>query len=211
MFEVRTKDPLVPLAVVVDLMLVIVAGLVVFFAATAGFSRFSFFGIGNPDVCVENVRTLGSAVGHTAASVTGLKADSSASLYSVTLCDSKPGFGGEVLAGLANAPSTLVLIGFLIYLRGSISTARRSGLFTRELARRIQLLGVLLIGGIAVASGIEYLAGVALLRSMVSGTSWLDGPVDLSLVGIVAGFGIVTVGLILDRAVILQDDADATI
>lgn len=210
MLDLRSKDPLSPLAVVVDLFLVVLSSLLLFFAVTAGFTRFSFFGIGNPDVCLENVRGLGSLVSHTA-SVTGLRSDANASLYSVTVCNTKPGFTGEVLAGLSNAPATLVLLGFLIYLRRSISVARRAGLFTHELARRIQLLGGTLIIGIVVAAGIQYVAGAALLRTMVSGASWLDGRVELSVTGLVAGFGLLTVGLILQRAVALQEDADSTI
>lgn len=210
------KDPFAPLEGVVSFLLTLLVGMCLIF----GFSMFysngvSVLGMGAREVCVDSANAFSSAYDDELSKFEkedlGYKAHTSSSTSEITICNTKPGVKEQALSGLSIAPTTLVFVGFLVLTRRSIKYARSSGPFSAPTARRVQQLGRYLLIGLVVAAVIEWIAKGLLLSTMIEGKGWASGPTHLSVPSIIGALGIVTVGRILQRAVELQDEADATV
>lgn len=209
------KDPLAPLEGIVGVLLAFLVGLVLVFGVAMTFTDGgSMLGVGDTEVCVDNASIpMISDDGPSSSDreILGFKAHTESRPGETTVCNTAPGVKEQVLSALSVAPTFLMFLGFLFLTNRSIKRARAEGLFTTATARRVQWLGRYLLVGLLVAAVIEWLAKGLLLSTMVEGKGWADGPAYVSIASVIGALGIVTVGRILQRAVELQDEADATI
>jgi hypothetical protein len=213
-----SRDPLAPIDTAVSVLSWLVGGLlalgVVFGVAAALGGSFSVFGFGDTEVCTTGEPgpvTFRNDVPQTA--VVGLKDGARWFPAEMLICKSDPGVGLRLAASLMGAPTQLLFIGFLILTRGLIKQARRTGMFTPQVATRTGRLGWYILLGSIIAAAIEALAGGIVLQAAVDGEVWLGGIFDLhtSWSALLVGIGLITIGRVLGQAALLQADVDATI
>jgi hypothetical protein len=210
-----SRDPLAPLEFVTGFFTALLAGTILLVVASAVFGwGGSTLGMGEDSVCVTtDLRTFGLTEDpyDDVRKDEGVHRHVSVSPDGARLCDQSPGFREQALSGLTQAPSTVVFFGFVLLTRSIIRYARQHGLFSQELARRITLLGWLLLAGLMLAGVLKWFAEGLLLSSMVDSMSWTDGSISVSVPAVIGALGIVSVGRIMSHAATLQADADATI
>lgn len=129
------------------------------------------------------------------------------------VCISDPTFWQKAASALVPVGGLIFTVGGLLLIRRVIRSGRRSGPFTLDVASRTRQLGWFMMAMSVVwpfvgAAG----AGVVVEAAVRDGewTSTLMRP-DGSLGLVVVSLGILTVARVLRRAVILQEEVDATI
>lgn len=129
----------------------------------------------------------------------------------IEVCQENPSTMQTVLNNVSEGPTALVFIGFLVLTRQTIKYARRHGLFSHNLAMRIERLGWLLLIGLIGAATIEWLADGLLKHSMVSTMSWRSGSFSISIAGIIGAYGIISIGRVMSRAATMHSDLEGTV
>lgn len=131
----------------------------------------------------------------------------------VTICDTHPSLGLRLVSSVPGALQLSFLIGFLLLTRRLISHARRHGLFTAAVARRVGLTGAFVLGGSLFIAIVRSIADGAVLHHAQRGEEWgwVFANFSLSVPTLIAGFGILTFGRVLQIAVEMQHEIDATI
>lgn len=207
-------DALTPLDTITQALLTVVVLFLVVFSAGVVLSGWTMFEVNGPSICVDAGFTLdhGSDGKPDAADreLLGLADGTTVLPGDSTVCQDHPSAVQRFLVGLKNIPTFAVFCGFLVLARRLIATARREGLFNRALARHVERLGWLLVGGLVLASTTEWLADGA-LRSTMYDASWASGAFDISIAGLIGGYGIVSIGRVMARAADLQDDVEGTV
>lgn len=213
----RSTDPLAPIEFVVTCVSALIALL---FAATLAFTAFgsgSLLGLGEPDACVQvdaDSVPFGEGDGPGGFQVVGLRPEATSLPADLRICRENPGVGLEVAAAADDGAATFaLLVGCLVVLRLLIRSARRHGLFAREVAARTQLLGWFLLLGALGKAAIEAVGRGIVTASAVDHTSWTDGlsRIEMPWTLLIVGTGVLTFGRVLRQAVELQDEVDATI
>lgn len=212
--QTHVRDALSPLDAITRL---VATFLLVVFALVGVAAIFSdgitLFGVNGPEICVEGDGSLGASsdLDSTDWEVFGLRDDVRAYPSRTTLCDPSPALADRALAGLSVIPTFVVFVGFLVLTQRTIKYARRYGLFSMSLAKRIERLGWLLVIGLVGAASIQWLASGLLLNHLLPRESWTRGSFSISVAGVIGAYGIISVGRVMARAASLQEDADATI
>jgi hypothetical protein len=211
----RVRDPLGPLDLVTSFFAAMLALAIATTVVAAMFgSGVSTLGIGDDSVCVTtDLSTFGlteDPYGDVRQDE-GIRRGVTINADGANLCDPNPGLREKVLNVLVAAPSTIVFFGFVLLTRRIIKYARRHGLFSGELARRITHLGWLLLGGLLLAGFLKWLGEGLLLASMVDSMSWTAGWFSVSVPALIGSVGVISIGRIMSHAAALQADADATI
>lgn len=212
--QTRRRDPLGPLDTITNVLATV---LVVVFAIGGVAAIFTdgitFFDVNGPTICIDADGSIGASsdLDTMDREFFGLRDDVTTYPSRTTVCDPSPTFADRALEGLSVIPAFAVFVGFLVFTQRTIRYARRHGLFSTSLAKRIERLGWLLVIGLVGAACIEWLASGLLLHRLVSKESWTRGSFSISLVGIIGACGIISVGRVMARAAYLQEDADATI
>ena len=210
-------DPLGPLDFVTSfLATLLIAGLAFGAIGFAVSDGVSVLGIGDSAVCVStDLNTFGlDEPPYDKADIReelGVNRGTVISADAAQLCDPSPAFREQALHGMTEIPSVVVLLGFVLLTRRIIRYARRHGLFSAELARRITNLGWLLLGGLILAGMVESLGRGLLLSGMVDSMSWSSGMFSVSAPALIGAAGVITVGRVMSHAAAPQADADATI
>ncbi|MET0446791.1 MAG: hypothetical protein ABW004_00225 [Aeromicrobium sp.] len=135
----------------------------------------------------------------------GVRAGMTTQSTGTTVCDPDPGGIEIALIGLTTIPSFLIFCVLIFGTQRVIRYAQHHGLFSARLAARIERLGWVLLLGLVGAAVIEWLAGGLLLTRLLTDQSWTRGSFDLSITGIIGAYGLVSIGRVIRRAAILQD------
>jgi hypothetical protein len=206
-------EPLAPLDAVLSMVKIVIVTGFVFFAVAVPFGNVTIFNVGDDDVCVTTRNNFGfdDEMDKFERDTLGLRRGIEVYGESSNFCNTDPHLKDQVLIGLTNGPTSVVFIGFVLLTRRTIRYTRRNGLFSQQLAERIERLGWLLLAGLLGASIIEWLAEGLLIQTMRSTESWASGSFGISVPGIIGAYGLVSIGRIMNRAAALQAEADATI
>src|SRR5262245_5190219 len=217
MAKPRTRDPLAPIDTTVSVLSWLVGGLlvlsVVFGVAAALGGPVSVLGFGNTEVCTTAKPGVVPFGDVSQDAVVGLSDDASWVPDRLLICKSDPSVGLRLAASLMDAPTELLFIGFLILMRALIKQARRSGMFTTQVAARTRHLGWYILLGSLGAAAIEALAAGVVLQAAVRGQDWVDGIFTLhtSWSALLVGIGLITIGRVLRQAALMQDEVNATV
>lgn len=212
------RDPLEPLSFAVLTLGGLVIGIVVVGALLAVFVRgsgASVFGFGDPDVCLDVPQSAFaiSDEGSGGTRVAGLRQGVSQIPDEYLLCKQHASTAEHLLGGGGQIVEFVFFVGFILLCVLLIRTARRRGLFTRDVARILSRLGgYLLVGEVVVGfvvAGLDH----ALLAGMARPG---HGPRFTSLLSwswpvVVAGFGVLTAGRVLAGSAQLQQEIDTLV
>ncbi|GAA3993102.1 hypothetical protein GCM10022247_10470 [Allokutzneria multivorans] len=155
-------NPAEPAAAIVRVLLVLVGVGYAVSILLAVFGIGSFHPFGSDQLCEES-----SGVMQRSLAMDGLRPGTEAHVLEIRFC-AEPVTGEQrVLWGVANHLGTLLNIGLLVFAYRLVSAVRDSGLHTALTARRLRVLGWLLVLGCAAASLIETAARSAFLSSVL--------------------------------------------
>lgn len=209
------KDPLAPIDFVVSVLTTLLVVGLVFTAVSSIFDSGGGFGFGSDVVCADYEAGAmpwgGRGGGH---GVVDLVDDARAYPAGVEVCTAAPTIRDRFYLGLTVWPSLLFTLGFLVGLRLVIRAARREGMFTTGVARRVTMLGWYLLAVPVVVATLEATGNALLLRGLVEGgigwLDWQDG-LRMSWSALIGGFGLITFGRLLQRTVPMREELDATV
>jgi hypothetical protein len=212
--EPKTHDPLGPL----DAITRILAGVLLTFLTLGAVAAIvddnaSVFGMDRQEICIEQNFSLtdDTDMVKEMRDARGIRKGMTVFSNMTNVCDPHPGLTTVLLAGLKQIPTALVFIAFLLLTRRTIKYARRNGLFSPEIADRIERLGWLLLLGLLGAAVIEWLADGFLVKHFLTGSSWSSGSFGISIPGIIGAYGLVSIGRVMNRAAALQTDLEGTV
>lgn len=212
---VRTPDPLGPIDYIVNVLGTLLILFVVVVSVSTALGSGSLLAFGhNQEVCVTAPVNSAVISGHSdAVHLTHVHQSISSRVSQVETCDLHPSTGLRVVASVPGGLTLLFVAGFLLLTKLIVRHARRRGLFTADVARRVTLLGAFLLGGSLAVSFLSAMADNAVLHHAFSARDWDWGLVNLrlSIPTLIAAFGILTFGRVMQLAVRMQRDIDTTI
>lgn len=210
----KIVDALSPLDAITSMILTVLATLAVMGAAAAvAGENISLFDIGADSICTSanfSPADDGESSDELDRRLHALQDGVDVHSASTEMCQSAPSAAQTALSALAQVPSFIVFVGFLLLTRRTIRFARRDGIFSQLLALRIERLGWFLLLGLVGAAAVEWLAD-GLLKTSMSSMGWASGEVHLSVAGVIAAYGVISIGRVMARAAALQAEADTTI
>ena len=132
---------------------------------------------------------------------------------SVRFCANDPSGIQETLYLGIPWPRLLFWIGLLGLTKRLIRRGRREGMFTNQFAHGVGVVGAYLLVGCFAVAAIQAAAQGMLIATLLPHEGTWIGFVgwDFSLSALIAGFGLLTVSRVLQQAVAMRDDLDATI
>ncbi|MFL6059674.1 MAG: hypothetical protein ACJ72E_00480 [Marmoricola sp.] len=227
-----TRDPLLPLERLVRALLAVIVSLVLCFLPLAAFGvgGFSFGSIGDTrEACVTTDADTFPIVGigeretrveREAHQLMGLRPGTELRPDTYEVCNEHPRTRDRITATLALMMPMIFLLGVLLLIYLLIRAAAAHGLFSHATAARTWALGWYLVAGSLVAE----LLRQAMIGATLSGvTQHAVGDVgrltwhstltrlDFPYAAVIAGVGLITLGRVFARAVVLQQHEDATI
>jgi hypothetical protein len=216
--KARARNALAP----VEFILSVAGALMVLFSVALGIAFLfgddvSFFGIGDPSVCVtarDNALGGYGGQGNNLAHVVGLHEGVSAMPRQIELCTFHASTTQHVWSFVAFFPSFLFAAVFVGYAWWLTRLARRLGLFSPDVALGVLRLGLVVLGGALVVSCLRSYAEWRVLTTMADGVSRsnaLFGFFHLSWSTLIGGFGLLTVGRVMAQSVRMQREIDATV
>jgi len=145
----------------------------------------------------------------------GLARGTQADLNDLLLCVGHPGAALRLASLLAALPSVLVLVVFLLRLRGLLLVAGRPGvLYSAATAARVRWLGWFLFAGSLAAAAIESAAQTVIFLSAVHypGLDWYE-PQEWHLpVGyLVLGVALISVARVMRRGAFRREESGVTV
>jgi hypothetical protein len=215
-----TRDPFAPVEMIVSVLLgmgviilLLVVGLGVVEKVASGHTNVSFATIGEREACAT---TSLAAVPYSSGDVASLELADDTRLrppHEAEVCLEHPTVWQKAASALAPVGDVVFGLGGLWLVRRVIRAARREGLFTACVARRTRVLGwfLLAMGGVW-----PFLAGAGrgvVVQAALPGVSWsheLWSP-HISPFVVTVALGVITFARILERAVPLQAEVDATV
>jgi hypothetical protein len=220
----RGRDPFAPVEWVVSMMLWVLvlsagAGVVVGVVevVTGADTGASFVTVGDPEACAT-VRTgavpYGGSGDADGSGVVGLRAGASDYPAEVRVCLADPTTFQKAASVLGPLGDLVLAVGSLWLVRRAVGAARRSGrLFTPVVAARTRALGWFLLAMSLLWPFLAAAGDGVVLAGAVRGVGWADQLLspDLSPFAVVVALGILSFARILERAVPLQAEVDATV
>lgn len=211
----RIVDALSPLDAITSVLAGIIITLLALGSVWALFDHsVSVFGVGEDTVCIKQGFTMDDGSGdpdRLERDLFDLRDGVTTYGSSTNVCREDAGVVDQLLLGLTQGPTTIVFVGFLLRTRRTIAFARRHGLFSSELAARVERLGWMLLIGLVGAAVVEWFADGQLAKRLLTDQSWAGGSFSVSVAGIIGAYGIISVGRVMAHAARLQADSDATI
>jgi hypothetical protein len=214
-----TRDPFAPIAFIVNALTALYVLAIVGIGLATAIGSGSIFAFGRDTAaCIDSdgngvpllPRASFNVIPHSAP---GVRSDAFGHADKFDICASHPGVGLRLVASLPGMVSLLFVLGFLAVTIGLIRLARRNGLFTSAVARRVTGLGGYLLVGTLVSTAGSALGRALFLHGLSSGTGWISpwNVTEFSVPTIVAGFGVLTFGRVMELAVRMQNEIDATV
>lgn len=226
-----TRDPLLPLERLVRALMAVIVSLVLCFLPLAAFGvgDISFGSIGDTEACVTTdadtfpmvgIGERESRVQREAHQLMGLRAGTGLRPDTYEVCNEHPRTRDRITATLALMLPMIFLFGVLLLIYLLIRAAAAHGLFSHATATRTWALGWYLVAGSLVAE----LLRQAMIGATLSGVTqravgdigqltWHStfSQLDFPYAAVIAGVGLITLGRVFARAVVLQQHEDATI
>jgi hypothetical protein len=143
-----------------------------------------------------------------AGAVPGVVIDGDADLF---LRVDHPTTGQLVLATLADLPGYLLVTAMLVLLWRLVGRARRDDPFTDGTARRLTVLGWLLIVGGPVVCTVEFLARFVLSGSVGDGRNAATLDVGAAAAWLLVGVGMLAIGQVVRRGQTLRAELDGVV
>jgi len=215
MDDPTTEQALAPLEFILSvagtLMLLICVGV----GLGAAFDEGDLFGLSAPSACVTAPQAAVDVAfqSNNPARVQDLPRGATAIPRTIEVCDNDPSASQRVWAFLGTFPSFVFALTFLGYAWRLTRTARRRGLFSPEIALGLLRIGLFVLVGAAAVAVLRSWADWQLLDSITGTAPWdaLVGFFHLSWSTLIGGFGLLTLGLVMARAVRMQREIDATV
>jgi hypothetical protein len=222
------KDPLRPIEFIVSFALRLAVGLLllgtisVVVSAVDGGSRGVVVGAwGDRHPCLQ-VPQDGLEIGSTAnagpiggTSVLGLKRGVALGVpRTYTVCVDQLSGSDRALFSVPVLLHWLWSLGFLWLTLRLIRRARKRGLFTREVARATTHLGWYILGGWAtvdLAAGVLRAIAISHLVSEYSMIGGILGNLSWSWAVVIGGFGVISIGRVMQRTVPMREELEATV
>ena len=155
-------NPAEPAAAIVRVLLALVALGLIVTIASAVFGSGSFHPFTSDRLCEES-----GSVTHRQLTIEGLRPGTDALATEVRFCAGPVNVGQRVLWGVANLLGTVVQLALLAFAHRLATAVRDNGLYTALTARRLRVLGWLLVAGCVTASVIEAAASAAFLGTVL--------------------------------------------
>lgn len=214
--QAASKDPLGPIDFIVGVITTLLAVVLIVVAIATAFGSVSVGGLNARQVWAQSEPGVipysdnGTDGGTAISQVPGAQSNRTG----LEICTVHPGAQDRVLSGLMQWPSLLFTIGFLLGLRVLIRTARRDGLFTAGVARRLDALGWYLLAGAVLVAAIQSTGGTLLLRQLVKGVDFSTVFIDqwsMAWSTLIGAFGLITLGRVMRQTVDMREELDATV
>ncbi|TWP32750.1 hypothetical protein [Leekyejoonella antrihumi] len=224
----KTKDPLGPIDFIVTLALRLFCVVLLFVAIASVVSVFDgghpsmTLGVwGDPHPCLQvpqnglQVGTSGNAGPIGGTSVQGLKSGVYLGApHTYTICVDHLSGTDRTLFSVPVLIDLLWSLGFLWLTLRVIRQARQRGLFTHDVARATTHLGWYILGGWAIVNltgGVLRAIAVSHLATGYSLTSGVLANMSWSWPIVIAGFGVISIGRVMQRTVPMREEIEATI
>lgn len=220
MSKTQQRDPLAPIEFVVTVTVALLGFLLAFLFFNAATGRGSF----SSSHCVSITNGTAAYLDSATASITpgyetpgeigpgAIPSGAQVTAETLLVCAKHPSGGQVAWLRLHDVPGAVFGIATLVLVLRLIRRARRLGFFTLPVSRGLQGLGWYLIVGSLV---VDACAGIAKSRFLVSvlpgynGMGGLNPNLPWSL--LITGAGIVTLGRVMARAVLMQEELDTTV
>lgn len=208
--------PLGPLDFAVTVVAALLGTALVVFSALTIFGSGSIAGVSADEVCATTRPGTvpyggdGSSAGDR---VLGLRPDASWYAEQVAVCLEEPPAHVIAAGSIRVASVSLFPLAALLLTRRLIRHARQTRLFSLGVAVRTRQLGWFLGGGSLLAAAVSSLVDGFVLSQAVREVTWTAGlsSLDLPWLMLVIAFGVVTVGRVLEWAIVVQEEVDATV
>lgn len=218
------RDPLAPIEFVVKVLLTFLLVLFAIFGTaavwqlvTGGDTSFGVGAFSEGDVCLSDVRDV-PVLGLGNDRIAGLDEGAGSFVASTWfVCADDPAAGVRVAAAADLATGMAGLLGSMALLLWAVRGARRVGLFSSTAVRRTRILGWFFLLSAVVGPTVTALLHGLVLADLVDDYPWwrplgsVSFGADFSALAIVVGIGIITFARVLERAVPLQEEVDATV
>lgn len=224
----RTKDALGPIEFIVTLaMTLLCAGLLfgviawVVSSFNGGHTSMSFGAWGDGHPCLQ-IPQNGLEIGYSSnsgpiggTSVRGLKPGVTLGApRTFTICAAHLSGTDRALFSMPVSIDLLWSLGFLWLTLRVIRRARRRGLFTHDVARATTHLGWYILGGWAIdnlTGGVLRAIATSHLVTGYSLTSGIPGNMSWSWPIVIGGFGVISIGRVMQRTVPMREEIEATV
>lgn len=221
----KTKDALGPIEFIISLALALTGALLLVGVAAMAFGgahTHATLGVwGDPYPCVQ-VPQSGLDIGYSSGTgsttgtfVQGLKSGAHLGVPDAfTICADHMSGTNRALFSVPVLLDVMWSIGFLALTLALIRRARRRGLFTHEVARATTRLGWFILGGWAVVNlcgGVLRAVGISHLASGYSVITGIFANLSWNWAIVIAGFGVISIGRVMQRTVPMQEEIEATV
>jgi hypothetical protein len=123
----------------------------------------------------------------------------------------EPSGGQLALSLLTQLPTYALTTTVLVLFWRTVRTARRTDPFTGAIVGRIRLLGALLVLGAPTAYGIQLAAEFMLSGTVSTGAFGAGLDATAPMIWIIAGFGLLAVGEIVQRGQVIRAELDGVV
>lgn len=208
----KVVDALSPLDEVVSFLGALTIFTVFLIAILVSMGGGGVFGMDREGFCVETKRSWSVPVDESPPPFgRGLQDRASLPTSTSEVCNNNPDAIDLALVGVSNGATSLVFVGFLFLTRRTIRLAREQGLFAIGLAVRIERMGRWLLLSVMAAAVIEWLARGLELSRLLEHQSWASGSFSIPYVGIVVAYIVITIGRVMARASLIQNELRGTV
>ena len=203
----RSADPFEPIGTLAWFLLLLYSVATVVAVVMTIIGRANMFDWRSTVVCADD-RT-----GFSSVTLPDPRPGVTASTTGVSVCTHDPSLGQHLLATLAQAPNYLLFVGVLLMIWLLIRDAKRDGLYTARIARRLRGLGWLIGAGGIVVMIVQGEASSYLAASMVATPSPL-ADVDywhVPTVSLLTALGVLSFARIMRVGNAMREDLDGTV
>ena len=210
------RNPLGPLEFAVTVVTALLGLVMLVFIPLTIFGSGSIGGVSRDQVCTSTEPGLaGPYRGSDSrkSGVLGLRSDGHAYVEKIGVCVDEPPARVTAAGLLESVPVLLLPLGALLMTGRVLRYARGNRIFSLGVAVRTRQLGWVLGAGSVLAAVVAALGQGVVLSYAVAGASWADGlgGLDFPWLMLVLAFGVITVGRVLEWAVVMQEEVDATV
>lgn len=205
------RDPLGPISFIVSLLGTLMIAFTVVFVPLTVFGSGTLFGFGDPDVCAVNEAVAWDL--EDAESYLGkLPPRTFVGPDAVRICQAAAPQSAQLMESAVILTPFLFVAGFLLLTRRSLNAARKGGLFSDAVARRVTGIGWYLLLGSLLTGVMTGLLRYWLLAHLIpeQPPSW-ERHISVSVPVLIAGFCVLSVGRVLAHAVRIQREVDTLV
>jgi Protein of unknown function (DUF2975) len=202
-----------PLGGAVKFILVLAAVLVAFVLFVAIFGKIQLGGLGSGPACsgvrLNAMRVASPGLAH-------LRAGTTTSGGTVTLCASHPTIGQRILVGLTWVPVTALYLTVILLLGQLLRVVRGAGPFAETVARRLRFLGWFVLAGSLIVVVGQSMAQSAFVSTVVTGSvpavrNAAEAGLAVVFVPLLIACGLLTLARVIRVGARMSDDLAGTV